>query len=499
MPTEDLPSDAGPRPRAGNSGLLQALFAQPNGFWSRALRAGCDAVLINAAFVLAYVARYVLEIGGNVEAVNYVSLDAFLPVQLALTFILIFVYRMQGLYHLPRGESWLDELATVFGGTLVGIAAIIFVLFLLRPFYYSRLIFVFAGILIVVLLGAFRLLWGIIQSRLRQRGIGVARTIIVGAGTVGRAIMQNLAALPELGYQVVGFVDDDPQKQEDLGRFKALGPTDGIVQVVREQAIDEVIITLPWISHRKIMAIMDACQRQRVRFRIVPDLFELSLSRVDIDEVNGIPLIGLREVSISRTSWLIKRAVDVVVATIGLVLASPLMLLAAIAVKLNSPGPAMFAQVRVGQGGRLFTVYKFRSMRLGAEEELPELAPQSEVGKVLFKMRHDPRHTSVGRFLRRSSIDELPQFYNVLRGEMSVVGPRPAIPSEVAQYEDWHRKRLEVPPGITGLWQVMGRSEVPFDEMVMLDIYYIENWSLGLDFRIMLRTIPTVLSGRGAY
>jgi exopolysaccharide biosynthesis polyprenyl glycosylphosphotransferase len=284
-----------------------------------------------------------------------------------------------------------------------------------------------------------------------------------------------------------------------LGRFKALGPTDGIVRVVEEQAIDEVIITLPWISHRKIMAIMDACQRQRVRFRIVPDLFELSLSRVDIDEVNGIPLLGLREVSISRTSWLIKRAVDTAVAAIMLVLTAPLMLLAAIAIKLESPGPAVFAQVRVGQGGRLFTVYKFRSMRLGAEEKLPELAAQSEAGKILFKMRQDPRHTSVGRFLRRSSIDELPQLYNILRGEMSIVGPRPALPSEVAQYEDWHRKRLEVPPGMTGLWQVMGRSEIPFDEMVMLDIYYIENWSLGLDFRIMLRTIPTVLSGRGAY
>lgn len=499
MPTEDSPPEAAPQRRDRAKGLLQSLFGQPNGFWSRAFRALCDALLINAAFVLAYVARYVLEIGGNVEAVNYVPLTAFLLVQLALTFILIFVYRMQGLYHLPRGVSWLDELATIFSGTLIGIAAIIFVLFLVRPFYYSRLIFGFSGILIVVLLGAFRLLWGAVLARLRQRGIGVARALIVGAGTVGRAIMQNLAALPELGYQVVGFVDDDPQKQEDLGRFKALGPTDGIVGVVREQAIDEVIITLPWISHRKIMAIMDACQRQRVRFRIVPDLFELSLSRVDIDEVNGIPLIGLREVSISRTSWLIKRAVDTAVAAIMLVFSAPLMLMAAIAIKLESPGPAVFTQVRVGQGGRPFTVYKFRSMRLGEEEELPALAAQSEAGKILFKMRQDPRHTSVGRFLRRSSIDELPQLYNVLRGEMSLVGPRPAIPSEVDQYEDWHRKRLEVPPGMTGLWQVMGRSEIPFEEMVMLDIYYIENWSLGLDFRILLRTIPTVLSGRGAY
>jgi exopolysaccharide biosynthesis polyprenyl glycosylphosphotransferase len=190
---------------------------------------------------------------------------------------------------------------------------------------------------------------------------------------------------------------------------------------------------------------------------------------------------------------------DVAISLTGLILLMPMFAMVAAAIRLNSKGPVLFRQIRVGKGDALFTLYKFRSMRQGAEEEKERLMDRNEADGVFFKIRNDPRVTSVGRFLRRSSIDELPQLINVLMGHMSIVGPRPAPPSEVDRYQPWHKRRLEVAPGITGLWQVSGRSELTFDEMVMLDLYYIENWSPIVDLQIMLRTVPQVFLGEGAY
>jgi exopolysaccharide biosynthesis polyprenyl glycosylphosphotransferase len=312
--------------------------------------------------------------------------------------------------------------------------------------------------------------------------------------------MRNIVAQPELGYRVIGFVDDDPEKNRtDIGRFKALGEIDSLPRVVQEEGIDEVIITLPWIYHRRILGIMRQCERERVRARIVPDLFQLALSRVDIEDLGGIPIIGVKEISITGWNLAFKRTSDIVLSLAVLVLLFPLMLLISVAIKLDSPGPVLFKQVRVGRDGRRFVFYKFRSMRQGAEEERPQLADLDETVGPIFKIRRDPRCTRLGRFLRRTSLDELPQLYNVLRGEMSLVGPRPAIPVEVEQYQEWHRKRLEVSPGMTGLWQVSGRSQLTFDEMCLLDIYYLENWSPLLDLKIALKTIPAVLAGTGAY
>jgi exopolysaccharide biosynthesis polyprenyl glycosylphosphotransferase len=236
-----------------------------------------------------------------------------------------------------------------------------------------------------------------------------------------------------------------------------------------------------------------------IRARVVPDLFQLSLGGVDVEAINGIPLISVKGSALTGFNKALKRGVDVLISGIALVLISPLWALVALAIKLDSRGPILFRQERIGLHGRPFTVFKFRSMYVDAEERLEELRARNEAAGPLFKMKDDPRRTNVGRFIRRTSLDELPQFVNVLRGEMSIVGPRPGLASEVAQYQDWHRKRLAVLPGITGLWQVSGRSELTFDEMVMLDIYYAENWSLGMDLRIMIRTVPQLLFGDGAY
>lgn len=468
--------------------------------WVSLIMALMDVVLINLAFVAAYWVRYDLQWFRTVDPANYAPFQMYTPFALVLTVLLMLAYKLGGVYNQPRGASWFDEVFALVGGTTTGIVIVTAITFWFRPLVYSRLMFIWAGAIIVTLLSLSRLIKRrVLESRMR-RGLGVDRVLIVGAGEVGRKLMRNIVAQPELGYQVIGFVDDDAEKNRtDIGRFKALGDVDNLPRVVQEEAIDEVIVTLPWMHHRKILGIMRQCEREQVRARIVPDLFQLALSRVDIEDLGGIPIIGVKEISITGWNLAFKRASDLVVSLVGLILLSPLLLLISAAIKLDSRGPILFKQDRVGKGGHRFVFYKLRSMRQGAEGERHQLADRDEVVGVTFKIRHDPRCTRVGRFLRRTSLDELPQFYNVLRGEMSLVGPRPAIPSEVEQYQEWHRRRLEIPPGITGLWQVSGRSRLTFDEMCLLDIYYLENWSPLLDLKIALKTIPAVLAGRGAY
>jgi len=459
-----------------------------------------DALLINVAFALAYWLRYELQWFRPVDEAYYAPFQRYIPFAIVLTILLLIIYRIGGVYRQRRGASWFDETYAILNGTATGIVFLVFIAYFYRPLSYSRLIFLYAGALIVLLLSLSRLVKAWLWARLRRKGIGVDRILIVGAGEIGRTLMRHIVAQPELGYQVVGFVDDDPQRgSKDIGRFRALGGIPNLPRLIQEERVDEVLITLPWTYHRKILSIVDQCERERVRARIVPDLFQLSLSRVDVDNMAGVPVIGIREPTIGVWQQTFKRFMDLIVALGGLVILSPLFLLIGLAIKLDSPGPVLFKQTRVGRGGREFTIYKFRSMRQGAEEEKGKLADLNEASGPIFKIRDDPRLTRVGRVLRRWSLDELPQLYNVLRGEMSLVGPRPPTPAEVAMYEDWHKKRLAVCPGMTGLWQVSGRSKLPFDEMVLLDIYYVENWSPALDVKILLRTVPKWLSGEGAY
>jgi exopolysaccharide biosynthesis polyprenyl glycosylphosphotransferase len=387
----------------------------------------------------------------------------------------------------------------VFSGALIGLAAIIVFVFYFRPAAFSRLLFGYVWLAIVVLLPLVRWLERLAVDWLRRRGHGLRRTLIVGAGPLGRLIMQAIIAQPDLGYRVVGFVDDE--RSEPIGRFPALGPLRRLPDLITAERVDEVIIALPAKAHKDTLAIMDLCRHDGVRFRIVPDFYELSLDVVHVEDVGGIPLIGLRTPRLSRWDRGLKRALDIALGSIFLALSAPLWPLIALAVRLESPGPIIFRQVRVGRGGAHFVAYKFRSMVADAEADYwkAKLAALNESNGPTFKMRDDPRLTRVGRIIRRLSLDELPQLVNVLRGEMSLVGPRPPVPREVEQYNDWHRRRLEVAPGVTGLWQVSGRSALTFDEMVLLDLWYIEHWSLLLDLKILLRTIPAVLLARGAY
>ncbi len=459
-----------------------------------------DIGLFVLAFLLAYWVRYGLQWFREVEPAYHVPLQVYVPSISLLTLALFLVHLLEGAYRAERGRTLLDELYTVFRSTLVAIALVIVIAFLAGPSYYSRLIFGYTGIAAIVLLGVARIVEHAVINARHRRGRGLERVLIVGAGEIGRSVMRAIMARPELGYRIVGFVDDDPERSgAPIGPYPCLGTTDDLPNVIRSMPVDQVIITLPWMSHRKILQIVRNCRGSQVQVRIVPDLFQIALSSVVVDNLDGIPLLGVQEPRLKAWQRLFKRASDLVLASLGLVLLTPLFLILAIAIRLDSPGPAIFRQTRVGRGQRPFTCFKFRTMCADAEKRLDELRDRNEASGPLFKIKDDPRRTRMGRFLRRFSLDELPQIWNVLRGEMSLIGPRPAIPAEVEAYEPWHTQRLEVPPGMTGLWQVSGRSDLTFDEMVLLDVYYIENWSPLMDLRIVLKTIPTVLFGSGAY
>jgi exopolysaccharide biosynthesis polyprenyl glycosylphosphotransferase len=492
---------AAARPRARSDDALKSDNATGDvRNWMPWVTLVTDVLLINLAFIVAYWLRYELQLFRTVDPANDVPYSVYLPMVAVMTVILVLTNKREGAYDVRRGRPFFDDLYGLLNATTTAIMLMVVLVFFYRRLFYSRIIFIYAGILILVLLGLARLVRNMVLARMRASGKGVDRVLIIGAGEVGRTVMRNLIAQPELGYRVIGFLDDDPLKSgADIGPIRALGALEALPGALTENQIDQVIITLPWQYHRKVIRLVTEAEQSGVKARVVPDLFQLSLGGVDVEAINGIPLISVKESALTGLNRTLKRIVDVAISGTAMALISPLWAVIALAIKLDSPGPVLFAQERIGLRGRPFTLFKFRSMRVDAEEQLAKLRELNEASGPLFKVRDDPRRTRVGRFIRRTSLDELPQLINVLRGEMSIVGPRPGLASEVAQYQDWHRKRLAVLPGITGLWQVSGRSELTFDEMVMLDIYYAENWSLGLDLRIMIRTIPQVIFGDGAY
>ncbi len=508
LPRRKAASRPGPAPaesvrgagRSTGEGVSRDLPTRDVRVWMPLVTVITDVILINVAFLIAYWLRYDLQLFRSVDPANNVPYSVYLPMVAILTVLLLLTNRREGAYDVRKGRPLFDDLYGLLNATTTAIMVMVVMVFFYRRLFYSRFIFIYAGILIIFLLGLARVVRNMVLARMRATGQGVDRVLIIGAGEVGRTVMRNLIAQPELGYRVVGFLDDDPAKSgADIGPIRALGSLDALPEAIAANDISQVIITLPWQYHRKVIRLVTEAEQSGIRARVVPDLFQLSLGGVDVEAINGIPLISVKGSALTGFNKALKRATDVIITGTALVLISPLWGLIALAIKLDSPGPILFRQERIGLRGKPFTVLKFRSMRVNAEEELEKLRARNEAAGPLFKMKDDPRRTRVGRFIRRTSLDELPQLINVWRGEMSIVGPRPGLASEVAQYQDWHRTRLNVLPGITGLWQVSGRSELTFDEMVMLDIYYAENWTLGMDLRIMLRTVPQFIFGDGAY
>jgi exopolysaccharide biosynthesis polyprenyl glycosylphosphotransferase len=425
--------------------------------------------------------------------------------------------RWRRLYDLKGEFSVLDDLINIVKAVTWASLVIIVVTFMYRGFFefriysYSRGVFLLDWGLALIGYAASRGLVRTIQLWLRQRGLNLIPSIIVGQGELAALCCAEIASRPQLGYRIVGIVSDNGQRTTDNGQislhqYPTIGTLADLPTIIKTYGIEEVFITDPSISPRVLFeTIMQSWRHSRTQFSLVPNLLNTLPRKTQLDQIGALPMVKLFQEPLRGPNRYIKRATDVILSALGLVLLSPLLFLIYLLIKLDPPGLALFCQERVGMDGRVFTLYKFRTMRIDAGDDAHrqhmsqlingQIAAQTD-GEVLYgKVEDDKRVTRVGRILRPLSLDELPQLFNVLKGEMSIVGPRPPIPYEVKHYSDWHRKRLDVKPGITGLWQVSGRNRLPFDDMVRLDIYYIENWSLWLDFKIILQTIPAMLRG----
>ncbi len=471
-----------------------------------------DALLINFAFLAAYYLRYQVQgkhnLANQAIGLYYTPYQNYIVFEIVITLGLLAILWLRGVYRIRPTVHWVGHFSAILSATTTGLVALsIYEYFFTKSpdllFSSSNeaprglIIYTWIGATILLFLG--RQLISLIVSFAYRHGLRRARLIVIGTGRLGKMMMQHIAATPRLGYQVVGFIDAEGAPITHFGRFQALGSIGDLESIIRIHKIDEVLIALPSNQHQQIVRSVRLCERAGADFKLIPDLHELSLSSIDMDTIEGIPLIGIKDAGINPWQYTLKRAMDISIAGFILLVGSPLWLLIAVAIKLDSRGPVLFRQERLGYQGWPFLLYKFRSMRNRAEKDVPHLQTRSDVSGPMFKLKADPRRTRIGKLIRKTSLDEIPQLLNVLKGDMSLVGPRPPLASEVSQYEEWEKGRLEIRPGMTGLWQVRGRSELDFDEMVLLDLYYIENWSLRLDLQILLQTIPAVLFSRGAY
>jgi exopolysaccharide biosynthesis polyprenyl glycosylphosphotransferase len=473
-----------------------------------------DALLVYASFNLAYYLRYrvfyhsylienfrdsLLNTGNNFALKEPPPVSSFQALEIGIIIGLILIFALRGLYSVRLSSSLFLQMIRVMTSATLGLSILVAYYFVFQPAANSRLLVPFIWIASILSISLGRMVLQGIVGLLHRLGIGETRLLVVGSGRVSKMIMQHIVASPNLGYMIVGFLHDMHEQPGDFGRFKMLGTLDDLAMVIRSMQVDEVIIALPSELHQQTIRSVRLCERLGASFKLVPELYELSLSRIDVEAIEGIPLLGIKQKPLNTIQRAVMRATDIIGACALLLLGSPIWFCFILLIKLTSPGEAVFQQTRVGQNGQTFKCYKFRSMYKNAEQVLATLLTQNEAQGPMFKMKDDPRITPIGKFLRRTSLDEIPQLLNVIAGDMSLVGPRPPLPREVAQYADWQRGRLAMKPGMTGLWQVRGRSNLSFDEGVLMDLYYIENWSLRLYYQILLRTLPAVLFSRGAY
>ncbi len=397
-----------------------------------------------------------------------------------------------------RHSEAIDVLkATTLGSVIVFAGAMAFRVTLATP----RFFLVFWVVSTATAISS-RLVLRMVLASIRKNGRNLRDVLVVGTNGRALSFVKKMLAHPELGYRVIGFVDQEWEglvAVRDSG-FELACDFDGVPQFLRETVVDEVVMALPMRSlHYQASQIAAFCEEQGITVRQLSNIFDLKLARSSAEEWEGDPLITHRTGSIEGWHQLIKRMLDVVASGLMLLFLSPLLVVAAILIKLTSPGPVFFVQKRLGLNKRRFGVFKFRTMVVDAEKKMQEIAHLNEVSGPVFKIKNDPRITSIGGFLRRTSIDELPQLLNVFLGDMSLVGPRPLPVRDYEGFnEDWQRRRFSVKPGITCLWQVKGRSEIPFEQWMELDLQYIDKWSLWLDLKILMRTIPAVLRGSGA-
>lgn len=442
-----------------------------------------DLFIVYLSFIVSYQARFNFSFVVNSFPItkgtpSFSIYESYLP---AIVFIwgIVFIYVK---FYKEKSLPALDELIQVVKGTTLATIMIMALTFLYREFEYSRLVIGFAWAASSFLIYLFHEAVKVSKYLLLRKNFGPERVLVIGQGKSTEALIDYLKKQPHLKVHYL------PQPNRER-----------MIELIEKKDVDEIIFAQFPIDNDKLIELDKECQNYRINLRFIPDILELRMGELIVDNYFGLPLLQLKSISLHGVNYFLKRSVDLFVSLLVISILLPFFLFLAVFIKLDAMGPVFYTQPRKGFRGRTFLFYKFRTMVMDAEKKLERLKKLSEREGPVFKMKDDPRVTRVGKFLRRYSLDELPQLLNVINGDMSLIGPRPQVLWEAASYDDLAKKRLNVLPGLTGLWQVSGRADLTYEEMIRLDIYYLENWSLGLDLRILLKTIPVVLLAKGAY
>jgi exopolysaccharide biosynthesis polyprenyl glycosylphosphotransferase len=422
------------------------------------------------------------------------------PIVLVIWSILLFTYES---YHSHRTIPLTREALTTIRVVGVGTVLLATLAYLLPLRQLSRSWFVLFAVMSALLMVAEKILVRVIARWVRSKGLNYRTVLIVGTGRRATDIAHLIADHQYWGYKILGFVSDGHRLSNGWARYRIFGNVPDLKHILETgeivEPIDEIVFAVTRKKLDEMKQIFLLCEELGIRTRVAMNFFQNRVARLEIEELEGVPFLTFTTTPSNEAQLALKRSLDIAVSMLLLGLSFPVITIAAFLIKITSPGSVLFKQQRIGLNGRMFTLYKFRTMIEDAHARRDEVAHLNEMNGPAFKAKEDPRVTPVGRWLRRFSLDELPQLWNVLKGDMSLVGPRPPIPEEVASYHRWHRRRLSMKPGLTCLWQISGRNEIQdFDRWMKLDLQYIDNWSPRLDLKILLKTIPAVLTGKGA-
>jgi len=458
-----------------------------------------DIIVTAASFFLTFGFRdFLINLYPFGAQISYSEHILLLPPIIVLWTILLQVHNQSS--HLEF-TSFTKELKHILKTVIWGELILLMILYSFRVNYISRSFVFLFSITNFACLFIEKYILLICIQHLRDRGHNRKSVLIIGDGKNSKRLIDSIQTHSDWGLNIVGFLDANGfQAGDELSGAKILGRLEDLKSVLHSHFIEEVIFALPLSKLENAKDLLIQCEMEGVQTRIISDFFSDLVSRAEVDVVHGIPVITHSMTPQKNWEMYLKRFIDIFLSLVGLILLSPLFTIISIAIKLTSSGPIFYRWKVVGLNKKQFTSYKFRTMVVDADRLKEKLMEKNEMNGVVFKMKRDPRITSVGQFLRKYSLDELPQLFSVFKGEMSLVGPRPPLVTEIPRFESWQRRKLSVKPGITCLWQCNGRNHIKdFNEWVLMDLKYIDNWSLWLDFKILVKTIPAVLSGKGAY
>ena len=451
-----------------------------------------DVVAILASIYAGYVFYHLIGIGvGRQPAELYIKLS------IGSVIVMIVIFELVGLYEHELSILNIQEIRKIVKATLIGLLLFFFLTFALKNISFSRLIISFSAFFLTILVSFERLFFYKLHQKLQLRGFGVSRVLVYGAGEVGQLLLKRLFQSPALGYLPVGIIDDDEKKvgkilksssSETKFALPILGTINDFEKIAKELAVDELFVTITALHSQKFAEVISKCRKVGVNYKFVPNLFDLKVQKILVTGIDGIPLLSIKEPKINPVYALLKRMFDIIISLLAMIVLSSFMLIISWIIKKDSPGPVIFKQKRVGRYGKEFNFFKFRTMHT-------DVKPYDWTPTSL----EDNRITKFGKFLRRTSLDELPQFWNVLKGEMSIVGPRPEMPFIVETYNEIQRDRLNVKPGITGLWQISADRGKQIHENIEYDLYYIDNCGFLLDLVIIIRTLYFAVRGIGAF